>query len=359
MKITVVGGGNVGTQIAVHCSEKKHEVIIYSSRPEKFSQTIKIVNEKNEVIHTSSYIKATNDDNEAFLHANLIFITLPAFCLKDFSEKIYPYVCKGLMVCLVPGTGGGECFFKKHLNKGLILFGLQRVPSVARLVEYGKIVKAVGYRKELFVSAIPTVKTQMCTSLIQSIFEIKTNPLPNYLNITLTPSNPILHTTRLSVIFREYKPGYIYNHLPLFYEEWDDESSKLLFKCDQEVQEICKALNNFDLSYVKSLKEHYESATPELLTKKIRNIDGFKGLTTPSIQTKKGIIPDLESRYFTADFSYGLIILIEIAKMYNVETPYLDKVMNWYLGISEGKDCFSFKKVNINTKEDFEKFYQK
>lgn len=29
MKITIVGAGNVGTQFAVHCAEKRHDVIIY------------------------------------------------------------------------------------------------------------------------------------------------------------------------------------------------------------------------------------------------------------------------------------------------------------------------------------------
>ena len=34
MRITIVGGGNIGTQFAVHCAEKGHEVIIYTSTPE-------------------------------------------------------------------------------------------------------------------------------------------------------------------------------------------------------------------------------------------------------------------------------------------------------------------------------------
>lgn len=35
MKITIVGAGNVGTQLAVHCAEKGHRVTIYSSKPNR------------------------------------------------------------------------------------------------------------------------------------------------------------------------------------------------------------------------------------------------------------------------------------------------------------------------------------
>lgn len=358
MNITIVGGGNIGTQFAVHCAEKGHHVTIYSSKPDKFDKNIKIVNENDEVIHESNDIRATNNDSKAFNEVDLIFITLPAFCIKEFSQKIYPYIHEGLMICLVPGTGGGECFFREHIKQGVIVFGLQRVPSVARLIEYGKTVRAVGYRDELFVAAIPGNQTVKCTSLIESIFDIKATSLPNYLNITLTPSNPILHTTRLNIIFQNYKTGCIYEQLPLFYEDWNDETSRLLFKCDDEVQCICSLLAAFDLSFVKSLKEHYESHTPELLTQKIRSIKGFKGLKTPALKVENGFIPDLSSRYFTADFSFGLNILIQIAELYNIDTPYMKNVMNWYLGICKEKNHFDFRDVGMISKSDFEDFYQ-
>lgn len=358
MKITIVGGGNIGTQFAVHCAKKGHYVTIYSSKPDKFSKNIKIVNENNKVIHESNDIHATSNDNEAFNEANLIFVTLPAFCIKELSQKIYPYIHQGQMICLVPGTGGGECFFREHIKRGVIIFGLQRVPSVARLVEYGKTVRAVGYRDELFVAAIPKHQASQCASVIESIFDIKTTSLPDYLNITLTPSNPILHTTRLNVIFKNYKKGYVYDKLPLFYEDWDDETSKLLFKCDDEVQHICSSLNGFDLSFVKSLKEHYESYTPELLTEKIQSIKGFKGLKTPSHKVENGYVPDLSSRYFIADFSFGLNILIQIAQLYDIDTPYMKKVMNWYLEICEEQNHFDFRDVGLTSKSKFEDFYQ-
>lgn len=90
---------------------------------------------------------------------------------------------------------------------------------------------------------------------------------PNYLSVTLTPSNPILHTTRLSTLFADYEEGKVYNRNPLFYGEWSDASSELLIACDGELQEMLKIMDKLDLHNVRSLKLHYESDTIEAMTK--------------------------------------------------------------------------------------------
>ena len=359
MNITIVGGGNVGTQFAVHCAEKKHNVIIFSSKPDKFKGHLEIVDENGVVIKFADGIQATDIDRIAFENADMVFVTVPAFAMEDMSVKILPYVKKGIKIGLIPGTGGGECAFKKCIDSGAIVFGMQRVPSVARLVEYGEKVCATGYRKELHVAAIPRQFTKECCTDIENIFDMKCIPLPNYLNLTLTPSNPILHTTRLKTIFKDYHDGVFYDRLPLFCENWDNESSELLLKCDDEVQKICEKLDQFDLSFVKSLKKHYESENEEQLTKKISSIPGFKGLTTPSIEINGKFIPNLSSRYFTADFPFGLLILLQIAEIVGVDVPNMKETMLWYNNISNSKKGFSFKKYNIVNLEEFCDFYNK
>lgn len=360
MNVTIVGGGNIGTQFAVHCAQKNNKVIIYTSKPDTFSKELSIVNEEGKIIHSGIIDLATSDSKQAFESADLIFVTMPAYCMKDIAEKILPHIKKGVKIGLIPGTGGGECAFRTCIEKGAIIFGLQRVPSVARLVEYGKQVCATGYRDELFLSSIPNKYTNDLCKKISSIFDMKCSSLPNYLNLTLTPSNPILHTTRLKNIFKDYSEGIVYDKLPLFYEDWNDETSRLLFKCDDEVQKICNKIGEFDLSYVKSLKIHYESETPELLTKKISSIQSFKGLQTPHCVTDNGkYIPDLNSRYFTADFSYGLFIIEQIADFLGIDVPNIKSTMDWYRNISINKSEFCFKDNGIFSYKDFIEFYKK
>lgn len=66
MNITIVGAGNVGTQIATHCAEIGHRVTIYGSKPERISKSLTVVNENDEVIHQGTIDKATSDTAEAF-----------------------------------------------------------------------------------------------------------------------------------------------------------------------------------------------------------------------------------------------------------------------------------------------------
>lgn len=359
MNITIVGAGNIGTQFAVHCAEKGHNVTIYGSKPEKIGRNLSIVNENAQVIHQGAIKAAVSDAQEAFADAELVFVTMPAMLMRQNAKKIEPFAKPGMKICLVPGTGGGECAFKTCLEKGAAIFGLQRVPSVARLVEYGKTVRAVGYRDELFVSALPNGDTDICRRIIETIFDMKTTALPNYLNITLTPSNPILHTARLRNIFGDYHKGMVYESVPLFYEDWTNASSELLLECDAEVQNICRALHAFDLSYVKSLKEHYESPNAEALTRKITSITGFKGLASPAVKTEKGYIPDFSSRYFTADFSYGLAILVQIAAFAGVEVPHMSETLNWYYDLTGRRDEYRYSDYGIGNAGDFTDFYSK
>ena len=358
MNITIVGCGNVGTQFAVHCAAKGHQVTMFCSKPEMVSKELCIVNAEGDVTLSGSLLCATNSPDVACQNADLIFVTVPAFAMKSYAEKIIPHLKNSAMICLTPGTGGAEFAFKPALEKNCIIVGLQRVPSVARLVEYGKKVCAVGYRDELFCATIPSQYSNIAAQTITDIFDITCTPMPNYLNVTLTPSNPILHTTRLRTIFKDYKNNSYYEDVPLFYEGWDDESSKLLLKCDNEVQNICRALKEFDLSYVKSLMLHYESETPEQLTQKIKSIKSFRGLKSPCLQTELGFIPDFSSRYFTADFPYGLSILVQISNLLNLECPYMQKTLDWYYDIVQKNDEFSFDNYDINTVSDLINFYK-
>lgn len=357
MKITIVGGGNIGTQFAVHSAYKGHTVTVFSSRAEKFGKTLRCVDARgNETLQGQLHC-ATADPEQAFGYADVIFVTVPADCMAQYAELIIPYARPGLKIGLIPGTGGGECSFGACLKKGAVLFGLQRVPAVARLTEYGRTVCSTGYRDLLHAAALPKVETKGCCALLESIFDIPCAALPDYLNLTLTPSNPILHTTRLRTLFGSYAPGVVYPQIPLFYEQWSDESSRLLLRCDAEVQKLCQALKEFDLSGVKSLKAHYESDTAEKMTYKISHIPAFQGLTSPQIPVDGGFIPDLSSRYFTADFSYGLAILVQVAEMAGVQTPNMLETLQWYQALAGDPQMFRFSQWGIDNYNDFIRFY--
>ncbi len=357
MRITIVGGGNIGTQFAVHCAEKGHEVIVYTSTPEVFDRRLSIVDDRGQMTHEGVIKLATYDPEEAFYCAQLIIVTVPAMMMEAIADMIYKYASRNAIIGVVPGNGGSECAFRKCIEHGNVFFGIERVPAIARLVQKGHCVKSANYRDELHVAAFPQKTTLMCAQIVSGIFDMKTTIIPNFMNLTMTPSNPILHTTRLYSLFSDWHDGIVYQSIPLFYENWDDKSSELLIACDDEVQSICHALPEFELQYVKSLKEHYESYTVNAMTKKISSIPSFQGIKTPAIKVEGGYIPDLHSRYFTADFSYGLAIIKQIAEFADVRIPMIDKVFNWYDQIAIEKHAFQYKDYDIKNLSELHSFY--
>ena len=409
MNITISGGGNIGTQFATHCTEKGHSVTVFTSNPDRFVKDLEIHDSDGNVVHKGSIKAAVNDPEIAFSEADLIFVTMPAFCMQDNAKLLYPYVRKGAIICLTPGSGGGEFFFKPCVDKGCILMGLQRVPSVSRIVEYGHIVCSEGYRDRLYISTIignnlslpdhleadksfdevskahlnnpgsnekkiegackfgsRAAIEKKCADIIEDIFDIPCEVLPVYLNITLTPSNQILHTSRLRAMLNDYREGKVYDRLPLFYGDWDEASSELLLKCDEEVQSICRTITDFDLSGVRSLKEHYGADDVESITKKLKSIKSLKNLITPAKQVDGGVIPDFSSRYFEADFPYGLAVVNEIAKLVGADVPEIRATLEWYEDLTHRvKDVkmtsyheFSLAKCGIRSYKDLIDFYR-
>ena len=112
--------------------------------------------------------EATNKPRTAFPDADVIFIIVPSFAMKKAAEVVTPLVKQGTFIGIIPGNGGGEVAFKDAIEKGAIVFGLQRVPSVARLVEYGKSVCATGYRKTLFAAALPKKYTEDACAILRN-----------------------------------------------------------------------------------------------------------------------------------------------------------------------------------------------
>jgi hypothetical protein len=68
-------------------------------------------------------------------------------------------------------------------------------------------------------------------------------------------------------------------------------------------------------------------------------------------------MPDLRSRYFTADFSYGLSIIRQIAEFAGVQTPNIDETMAWYKSIAVETSEFRFADYGICDRETLGDFY--
>lgn len=354
MKITIVGGGNLGTLMACALAYRGSEVIIHTSRPEKFSKELETFTRDGQLLYKGTIKKATSDWKEAIEEAELIWITLPPQTFFEAANNIEPYVKKEQMIGIVPGAGAAEFAFRPLLEKGIKFFGLARVPSIARLKEYGKSVYMLGAAPELLIGSIPAKNAKEICEAIQHLFQINCRPVPNYLNVAFTPSNPVLHTSRIYAMFKDYLPGNHYPQNELFYEEWTIDGAEVLLNCSDELQQLCKAIP-MDMRYVESMQSRHNIRTPEELAAKISSLDRLKGLYSPVVRDEIGYVPDFNSRCFVSDFPFGIKIMIEVARLFQVATPTMDMIWKWYERVQPERAKKSF--ILNMSQEEFLEFY--
>lgn len=354
MKVTMIGGGNLGTLLGAAFAYRGNEVTVHTSKPEKFSKEIEIYNNEEKLLFTGTLSKITNSWEEAIKGADLIWVTVPPQLFIETAKAMEPYVSEGQMVGIIPGAGAAEFAFEPLIKKGIRFFGLARVPSIARLKEYGKSAYMLGPAPELLIGSIPAGNAKQICEEIQPLFEIRCRPVANYLAVAFTPSNPVLHTSRIYAMFKDYIPGNHYPENELFYEKWTIDGAEVLLNCSDELQQLCKAIP-MDMRDVESMQARHNIRNPEELAARICSLDRLKGLYSPVVRDEIGYVPDFDSRYFASDFSYGIKIMIETADLFDVPTPTMDLIWKWYEKVQPERASHSFE-LHM-TQEEFIKFY--
>ncbi|CAN0459581.1 unnamed protein product, partial [Discosporangium mesarthrocarpum] len=62
----------------------------------------------------------------------------------------------------------------------------------------------VGPKKTLYVATFPVEEKEQFARMAEGMFDIPCSTIPNFLNLTLTPSNQILHPARYYGIFYDW-----------------------------------------------------------------------------------------------------------------------------------------------------------
>lgn len=363
LSIGIVGAGNLGCVLATKFS-LSNDVILFTEDENKvntFNKKMKVHYEDNDTYYEANIKEITSDLQGFCSKCDYIFITFPAFLFEKFSKNIIPSLNSNHHLVFVPGSGGAELFFKEALNKGATISGLQRVHAIARVEKPGEIVKESGIKKSLKVATLPNSKNGEICKILSELFKMKIEELNNYLNVTFVNSNPTLHTSRLYNLFSDFNINTKeYDYIPLFYEDWNEETSKLLIELDEEIFEMIKLLNSKGLNINQLLKitEHYDSYDAISMTKKIKSIDAFKGLKTPCIENENHkFVPDFNSRYFVSDFNFGLDILLAFAEILNTRHEKMSQVSSRYHNLVNKKREFKLEKFNLNSLDDILNLY--
>ena len=373
MVIGICGGGNIAhSLIGMFGSNQANKVRLLTRKPEQWGKQIQVRNLEGEDL-IGEIDLVSNDPSLIISECDLIILALPAQVRESLIKQIAPFIANDTWVGSFPGMGNFELICHKYLplkEKNIRVFASQRVPCIARVSKYGKEVIMTSKKNSMAVATLNSTLVEELSNLLSPLLGMQILPLNNFLEVTLSTSNPILHPARMYALFKDIKADELWGENPTFYESWSLESSEILIRMDGEVHNLLEKIP-FDLSGVKPLLEHYDSTNAEELTQKLSSIQAFKGLLSPMKKTRNAYKVDLESRYFIEDISYGLILIKDIASLFSIETPTIDQVIYWAQNLlnkdylidgeligSYCKELLLHRSFEITSPEEFLNFHQ-
>lgn len=336
MKICVVGGGHIGTTLLCYIkhTHPEHEVCLLTRKPELFLKSIKCNDWEGHLSYVVKPDAISNNASVSAKGADVVFIALPHFAVEKAFADIAPYISKEAFIGVLPGGGGCEFFFTKYFNESQTLFGFQRVPFTAKLEKYGEESNLKSWKSFSVVGTIPSERIDSACEMIEAC-GLRTKKAKNYLEIALTPTNPILHTSRTHEIFSAFPKEHVFAEKCKFYVGWSDKASATLFGMDAELRLLLNRITEvtgLETEAIRPLTEHYESPTMQALTNKINSIPTFQSVFAPMKEVEGGYVADTTSRMFTEDFPWGLAIIRSYFDLFDIPAPTMDKVLGWYAG---------------------------
>ncbi len=349
--ITICGSGNAAhAMIPVIKNRFDCKINLFFRYQPKVDIFQKLIDEKRVITAVQdkeefygSPDKVSRYPDEVCSDADLILLPLPAFAHEPVLSQIAPFIKKGVIIGTIPARGGFEYsvlnLSKNVPDKNIKSFGLQTLPWACRISEYASKVDILGKKEEVGLAAFPKESTSELAEVLTDFLQVKMEPIPNMLTLTLANIGQIVHPGIMYGLFkgnenREYKK----EEIPLFYQGVTPDIAHTLTQMSNDILAIAKEIQNrfenVDLSKVLSLKDwlmlSYKNSIIDSSTLEASFVtnQAYRGLLAPMIEIDSGYYkPDFQSRYLTEDLPFGLIVVKAIAILAGVETPTIDEVV--------------------------------
>lgn len=297
------------------------------------------------------------DPAGAVRHADVVVLTQPANAREAALRHIAPHLPrhKPVFVGAIPGFCGFDWLAERALanRPNVVIWGMKDVPHTAYALEPGRSVRMGGAKSRLHVATHgreTTADRAILATHLAALFEAPVEMLSDYLEITLTPGNPLMHG---SVIYGLIGPDGRWRNgaMPQGFCWWTDcpdIGADVLEESDAENQRLVRAAEarfGIDLSSVKPLKTEIVEAYGDQIADRstmlsvLRTNRAYAGIRAPLAPDRTGgLTIDPSSRAFQEDVVYGLGLLVRMARHLGVATPRIEAVHAWAIDHIGGVD---------------------
>jgi len=258
---------------------------------------------------------------------------------------------------VMPGMGGFDWIARQICNKAgasnVILWAVKDVPFMSAWLVPGVSVTNLGPKTALYLAMASgaAVAAKVAAHVLLELTGIPVVQLQQFMTITLTPGNPIMHPSIMYGMFGPHSQwdGRPLPEKPLFYETVSELSSYFLQRADDEVQAIKNAISRETgavLTEVWPLRQNLKHVYGDIVADNrtlmlaMRTNRAYATIRTPLKQVEGGFTIDVSHRFFQEDVPFGLVILRDLADLCHVKTPYIDEILRWCQGLM-GKEYLS------------------
>jgi len=224
------------------------KINILTSRPQLFNESIvadtRKSNWESKGDMTGRINRVSNKASDVIPGSNIVLICSPAHTRFDIFRQINDLLPDGCLLGSIFGQGafdwqaqhalGGT---QELMRRNITLFSLQYVPFICKAVDYGKRAIIIGPKKHLYCTSFPIERVHYACSAMSLAFGIPSIPIPGFLNLTLTPSNQIIHPGRVYAHFKDWdgESTFEASEMPLLYEDLTEEGAHEIQLLDDEI----------------------------------------------------------------------------------------------------------------------------
>ena len=144
--------------------------------------------------------------------------------------------------------------------------------------------------------------------------------------------------------------------MPYFYRDFDDLSAENIRLLDEDYSKVRDAVRRrfperpfkYMLSYLDLERLTHTSENFDI-KKSLKESKQLASIKTPTVETHDGKRAlDINSRFFTDDIPYGVLICKWIAEELNVETPFIDELIQWSQTLRDEKFLTDDGKIDLD-----------
>lgn len=296
-----------------------------------------------------------SEADAALADADIVIVTVPAHARPSLLAQIAAHVPtdKPVYVGAIPGFCGFDWLAERAFSArpNVVIWGMKDVSHIAFDLKPGQSVRMGGAKGMLFVATHDRESGASRAALLATLrrlYEAPVELLDHYLEITLTPGNPIMHS---SVIYGLIGP----------YAQWHDRAfaapvrwwtdcpelcAYFLERSDEESRLLCKLVEarmGVSLASIKPLKQEIVEAYGTQIRDRrtmlsvLRTNQAYDDIEAPMVPTcdGAGYVIDKTHRAFREDVAYGLSLLVEMGRRLGARLPHIEEIFHWsvsYMG---------------------------